>query len=37
MTSFQTYVELAADRTPDAACALIRRTVEDVVRRAAAN
>ena len=35
MTSFQTYSQLAADRTPDAACALIQRTVEDAVRRAA--
>jgi hypothetical protein len=36
MTSFQTYVGLAADRTPDATCALIQRTVEDAVRNAAA-
>jgi AcrR family transcriptional regulator len=35
MTSFQTYSQLATDRTPDAACALIRQTVEDTVRRAA--
>lgn len=35
MTSFQTYSELAADRTPDAACALIQQTVEDAVRRSA--
>jgi AcrR family transcriptional regulator len=27
MTSFQTYAELAAERTPDAACALIQQTV----------
>jgi AcrR family transcriptional regulator len=37
LTSFQTYSQLAADRKPDAACALIQRTVEDVVRRAAPN
>jgi AcrR family transcriptional regulator len=37
MTSFQTYAELAADRPPDAACALIRRTVEDAARRAVVN
>lgn len=33
MTSFQTYAELAADRTPDATCALIQRTVVDAVRK----
>ncbi|MDH7798882.1 MULTISPECIES: TetR/AcrR family transcriptional regulator [unclassified Beijerinckia] len=37
MTSFQTYAELAVDRTPDVICTLIWRTVEDAVRRAAEN
>jgi AcrR family transcriptional regulator len=32
MTSFQTYAELATGRAPDAACALIQRTVADAVR-----
>ena len=35
LTSFQTYAELAAGRTADAACALIWRAVEDAVERAA--
>jgi AcrR family transcriptional regulator len=34
MTSFPTYAEIAAERAPDAARALIQRTIEDAVRRA---
>lgn len=33
LTSFPTYAELAADRTPDAVRALIQQAVEDAVRR----
>ena len=36
MTSFQTYAELDANRTPEAACTLIWRAVEHAVRGASA-
>ena len=35
LTSFHSYAEIAAGRTPDEACALIQQVVDDAVRRAA--